>query len=91
MCVYSMIADYYQDKWKKLWENVPYVPPTTLPAPIIFPQPQITQEELKEFRELLERAKKYDKENNQKDCELDSKKETLRQLAKQLGVEIEFP
>jgi len=87
MCVYSVIVDHYYDKW------VPLAPPWTpvgppLPWP---PVPQITQQELDEFRELLRKAKEYDAKHNQPDCELESKKEKVRELAEKLGVTVEFP
>jgi hypothetical protein len=42
------------------------------------------------FRDLLKRAREYDKRMNQPDCELDDKRKELRKLAKKLGVEIAF-
>ncbi len=53
--------------------------------------PQISSEEIAEFYELLERARAYDKAHGQPNCELESKKEKLTKLAKDLGVEITFP
>jgi len=53
-------------------------------------QQQQLNEKIKELEELLQRAREYDKRNNEPDCELSEKKETLRTLAKQLGVEIRF-
>lgn len=81
MCVVSMIYDYHYDKW---WERY-NIQPVTLPV-----LPFITPEEIVEFRKLLERAREYDKKNNQPDCELDEKKEKLKKLAKEMGVEISF-
>ena len=86
MCTVSMIMDHYTEKW----QQVPYWPPPQ-PSPVLqIISPQISQEEIAEFRRLLERAREYDKRMNVPDCELDSKKQTLVQLAKQLGVEILF-
>lgn len=84
MCVVSMIMDYYHDKWQPLV-------PQPYPVPYPFPVPSpITPEEIEEFRKLLERAREYDKRNNEPDCELDEKKRKIRELAKALGVEIDF-
>lgn len=52
--------------------------------------PAITDVEIKEFRQLLERAREYDKRNNEPDCEIAEKRETVQRIAKQLGVEISF-
>lgn len=100
MCVYSMIMDHYTEKWGKY---VPPEPPRTIPLvpwdyppywPDVLPAPEakppISPEEIEEFRELLRRAKAYDKNNNEPDCELESKKAILKELAEKLGVEIDF-
>ena len=101
MCSYSMIADHFHDKWTQ----PPYVVPpprpmdpqpvpNVMPYPIYVPQPlprPITQDEVDELRELLRKAKEYDKKTNQEDCELEEKKEKLRKLAREYGLEIEFP
>jgi len=86
MCVVSMVYDYYQDKWKQ-----PFVLPTypSWIVPLSIP-PQLTPEELQDLRKLLERAKKYDEENNQNDCELEEKKKKLRELAAELGAKVDF-
>ena len=55
---------------------------------MIQPQPGISPEEVAEFHELLRRAREYDKKNNEPDCELESKKQRVRDLAKELGVEV---
>lgn len=46
---------------------------------------------IKDLEELLAKAKQYDADNGEPNCELDEKKEVLRKLAKQLGVEINLP
>lgn len=43
------------------------------------------------FEDLLRRAKKYDRDNNQPDCELDEKRAALKKIADEMGVEIRFP
>ncbi len=82
MCTMSMIYDHYHDKWKDyvrpVLPYIPYVPP-------------ISPEEVADFRKLLERARQYDREHNQPDCELEEKKQKLRKLAEELGVDIDFP
>lgn len=101
MCVYSMIMDHKMDDWyNKYWKSVPgpkYEPdsPPSWPYPLPEPTKDVevklpTKEELEEFRKLLERARKYDEENNQKDCELEEKKKILKDMANKLGVEIDF-
>lgn len=91
MCVVSMIMDHYNEKWKQYPQPSVPVYPFVIPT-IPFPQlvPSITPEEIAEFRKLLERAREYDKQNGEPACELDEKKEALKKLAKELGVEIAF-
>lgn len=81
MCVVSMIFDHYHDKWFPLVPLVPQYP---------LPQPAVTPEEVAEFRRLLDRAREYDRRNNEPDCELLEKKRKLKELADVLGVAIDF-
>lgn len=79
MCVMSMVMDHYYDKWYTL---------TADPLP---QQPlSITPEEVEEFRKLLERAREYDRQHNQPDCELEEKRRKVKELADALGVSIDF-
>ncbi len=94
MCVVSMIMDHYDDKWNKKIQKpqtIKYEPGDGVDIPgVIYPFPFITKEEIEEFRTLLERAREYDKRNNEPDCEMESKRQRILDLAKELGVEINF-
>lgn len=81
MCVVSMVMDHYADKWNQQIQ--------TLPTITYWP-PQITQAELDEFHQFLERAREYDKRNNEPLCEMESKKARVRKLAEKLGVKVDF-
>ncbi len=82
MCVVSMVMDHYTEKWFR-------------PYQIDFSNPPTRQEfddlkkDVLEMRELLKRAKIYDEENGQKDCELEEKKEIIRKVAEAVGIDIE--
>lgn len=80
MCVYSMITDHYHDKWREIEKT----------WPPFRPEPAIPQSEIDEFRKLLERAREYDRKNNEPDCGLEDKKKKVRELADRLGVKVEF-
>jgi hypothetical protein len=80
MCVVSMVMDHYWDKWS---------PPPQLPTFPMVP-PTITPEEVEEFRKLLERAREYDKKNNEPDCEIAEKRDRIKALADSLDVKIDF-
>lgn len=89
MCVVSMVMDHYHDEWWRRYRQTttpvsPWPPPPPLPPSIPTPQ------EIDEFRRLLERAREYDRKNNEPDCELEEKRQKLKDLAKQLGVDISF-
>lgn len=85
MCVVSMIMEHQWDKWNKRYE--PFIPSRPF-KPTMPPPP--TDEEIEEFRKLIERAKEYDKKNNEPECENEKKRQLLLDLAKQLGIEINF-
>lgn len=84
MCVVSMINNHYLDKWTQLPQpsqplvtSINYVPP-------------ITDAEITEFRELLKRAREYDKKNEQAHCEDADKKAALKKIAEAFGINISF-
>lgn len=80
MCSVSFVMDHHYDKWKDYPRTHEVVPSA----------PAISQEEIEEFRKLLERAREYDRKMNQPDCELEEKRNRLKELANELGVEIAF-
>lgn len=96
MCSVSMIMDWKDDEWRRRYFSIPT--PVPLPFPVYPPEkwqptpaaPMPTQEEIDEFRRLLDRAREYDRKNNEPDCELEEKRQKLRDLAETLGVEISF-
>lgn len=97
MCVFSMLVDHYHDKWVQpqapyttpnqpfnpyVLPTIPYVLPT-IPSPII-----PTPEDIKNFWELLRKAKEYDEKNNQKDCQDENKLRRIKELLEKLGAEL---
>ena len=81
MCVYSMIADHYITKWSPIVQGLPNVGT---------PYPMITQAEVDEFRELLDRAREYDRKHHEPDCGIEEKRQKIRELARQLGIDVSF-
>lgn len=92
MCVVSMVYDHYWEKWTQppFQPSQPVIVPGIPYLPAIPVVPMITQDEIIEFRKLLERAREYDKKHNQPDCELEEKRKKLKKLAEELGVTIDF-
>ena len=86
MCTYSMIVDARIDDWQRRY---PYG--VTGGTAIPYTQPQVpNQQELEEFRRLLDRAREYDKKHGEPDCELEEKRARIKALADELGVKVEF-
>lgn len=85
MCAVSMVMDKHYKKWTlhpvPQQPYLPFQPPLT-----IMPSPA----EIDEFRKLLEKAREYDKEMGQEDCELEEKRARVKKLAEELGVKIDF-
>lgn len=92
MCSYSMVSDFYLDKWRERpW--YPYVP--TYP---ISPSPSISKREfdelvreVRDMKELLRRAKDYDDKTGQPDCELAEKFNLLASVARIVDVDLTKP
>jgi hypothetical protein len=47
------------------------------------------KKEVEDMKALLKKAKKYDEENNQPDCEMDEKVALLKKLAEAVGIDLE--
>lgn len=90
MCVVSMVGDFYTEKWK------PYTQPIQLPQQQtwIFTPPVSREEfdrllkEVEDMKALLIRAKKYDEDNNESECEMEDKVKLLKLIAKEMGVDL---
>lgn len=101
MCVVSAVFDHGHDRWRVHPPQplLPQPPVDLPPSPDRWPwgeQRKIghtfpTPEEIKEFYGLLERARQWDAEHGEPECESEEKKKRLKDLADELGVEIEFP
>ena len=48
------------------------------------------EQRLQEFNKLMKKAKQYDIDNNEPDCELDDKQKALKKIADEMDIEIEF-
>lgn len=87
MCVVSMTGDYWKDvTFPTKWPDVDPLQPI---------YDQVTREEFNqlkkdfyELRELLKAAKAYDEALGEPDCEMDSKVELIKKLAKELDVDL---
>lgn len=96
MCTVSMIGDHFRDRWTP-WPNVyPTIPPpTTDPPSLIINQQGVSKadfdalkKDVEEMKALLLRAKQYDEENGEPDCEMDEKVALLKRVAEMVGVDL---
>jgi len=85
-----MVLDTYTVKPKEWW--VPVFPKEyNLSEDIIKAlQKAELDRKIRELEELIQKAREYDKKNNQPDCELDEKRQALKKIADDLGVKIKF-
>jgi hypothetical protein len=105
MCTVSMVGDHYRDKWvDRPYFPSPVIPLTPGPIGPVAPSPYIgtyiptpisrqefdeLKKEVLEMKELLKRAKKYDEDNGEKDCEIDEKMDLLRRVAKLVDINLD--
>jgi len=84
MCTVSMIGDHFNDKW-----NSPYYQQTFTNLSLISKQEfDALKKEVEDMKQLLIRAKIYDEKNNEPNCEIEEKIETLRKIADLMGVDL---
>ena len=85
MCTVSMIGDHFGDKWgqepyKTYFEDLNKVTRAEF---------EQLKREVEEMKSLLKRAKKYDEDNGEPDCEIEDKIALLRKIAKMVGVDLD--
>jgi hypothetical protein len=91
----SMIGDHYHDKWtdRKSAEDL-FPSPVKRNEYILIPSPVTREEfeklkaEVAEMKALLLKAKKYDEDNGEPGCEMESKVEVLKRVAEMVGVDL---
>lgn len=91
MCVVSMVGDHYSDKWRtRDWYQTPFVQPFSINVEVVTRDEfERLKAEVAEMVALLKRAKKYDADNHEPDCELEEKMVVLRSVAKLVGVNLD--
>jgi dsDNA-binding SOS-regulon protein len=101
MCVTSMIGQHYGDKfntpeydWMKDWISNPQklldsAAATKGEVRVLEEKVEALKKEMAEMKALLERALKYDQDNNEKHCEHEEKWAKLRQIAALVDIDID--
>ena len=89
MCVVSMIGDHYTEKWKPQWPpQLQQLWPTSFINSVTREEFDRLKREVEEMKALLLRAKKYDEENGEPDCEIDEKMKLVKKVAEAVGVDL---
>lgn len=79
MCVVSAVGDNWKDSFPNRWPTYPDVTREEFDA---------LKKEVKELKELLLAAKKFDEATGQPNCEMDEKIDLIKKVAKELGIDM---
>lgn len=84
MCVVSNMGDHYNQKFTQpdytnFFNNISNVSRYEFDA---------VKKEVEEMRAILKRAKLYDEQTNQPDCEMEDKVKKLKEIATLMGVDL---
>ena len=85
MCTVSMVGDHYKD----IWEPKIDFGRISVSHPVTRQEFDELKRQVHEMVMLLKRAKLYDEENGEPECETDEKMELLRKVAELVGVNLE--
>lgn len=93
MCVVSMVGDFFDEHWKqKPWVSSPNNPNESYKIDFTLvtrAEFEALKTEVRILKELLVKAKEYDTKNNEPNCSMEHKVKLLKEIAKQLGVELD--
>jgi len=95
MCVVSMIGEHYGDKLRREWPQFFPVQPSPVFQQYVAP-PTVSRQEFDELKRqvdemvsLLKRAKLYDEQHGEPECEIEEKMAVLRTVARLVGVDLD--
>lgn len=77
-------------RWQQQWKTYTDTKTEPLTDDEIKALREFVKDDIPLFKDLLERARQYDIDNNEPDCELQEKKQRILDLAEELGIEIDF-
>lgn len=86
----SNVGDGWAEQFPKKWPNInPNDPYNVFELGVSRLEFEALKQEVQALKELLLAAKKFDKETNQPDCEMERKVELIKKIAKLVGVDLE--
>lgn len=90
MCVVSMIGDHYGDRIPQQypWVTQPNINTNPFYSPVSREEFEALKRDIVEMKALLIRAKIYDEEHGEPDCEMEEKVEMLKRIAELVGVDL---
>lgn len=95
MCIVSMIGDEFSKRFEPYKEFI-ITPATQTSATQTFSGALVSKEEFEKLKSevelmksLLKKAKLYDEETGQKDCEMEEKVSFIKKIAEAVGVDLE--
>lgn len=89
MCVVSMIGDHYGERFPQQYPGVIQTTGTNIYQYISREEFEQLKRDVLEMKELLKKAKIYDEEHGEPDCQKDEKIALLRKIAELVGVDLE--
>lgn len=87
MCVVSMVGDHFQDKWNQ-YPYIDWIERAKLNNVSRYEFEEL-KKEIKEMKDLLTKAKIYDTQHNEPDCEIEDKMKFLKECAKLVGIDLD--
>lgn len=88
MCVVSMVGDHYTDKWQPWNQKIDNSGLNNYFNNVSRKEFDDLKKEVIDMKELLIKAKEYDKINNEPNCEIEGKVELLKKIADLVGVDL---
>lgn len=88
MCTVSMVGDHYDNKWKKPEYQQFFHQIKVEPEKVDKKDFDALKKEVEDMKALLKKAKIYDQDHGEPNCEIESKIAKLKEIAELMGVDI---
>lgn len=87
MCVTSAIMTYETNRWDRQWPG--WAGASTFPQTVTREEFDALRNDVRELKELLAQAQKFDAATGQPECELEEKVELVRKMAQFVGIDLD--
>ena len=89
MCTVSMVGDHFNQKWSQPDYQQLFNSISTSTNTITRQEFDALKKEVEDMKQLLIKAKIYDEQNNEPNCEMEDKVATLKKIAELMGVNLD--